>query len=557
MRLIRPLLPTLAAVAAAGALALGLPQGLGPLQPPASPPENPPTPEKILLGKILFWEEQLSSDDTVACGTCHRPERGFSDPRAPVNPGPDGVAPSPDDVFGSPGVIRQDPAGAYAPDAVFALFPQITGRHTPEIVGALYAREAFWDGRASETFVDPQSGTVSIPLGGALESQVVGPPVSDVEMAHEQRDWAQITAKLATARPWALATDPPADAAAHLAAHPDYPSLFAAAFGDPAISAERIAFAIAAYERTLVPDQTPWDRFIAGVPGAMTPDQVAGWNQFNGSARCSLCHVPPLFSDGIFHNLGLRPNGEDAGRQDVTSLFADRGKFKTPSLRNAGLRGRFFHNGQADALDNGPAPGGVDEIYVNGGGPFRDNLDPLLQPLAGQPGIVIPQIFEFVRNGLTDPRVAARQPPFDRPTLYSERHPPGSALFGPAAAGAGGLVPDPIVATPALAGGDDFRIGVRNALGGADAWVALSRAIGSGAPVRGVPLNLGLPLARVVALRLAGASGAAGAGYGTAPLALPANPILVGTEIFAQVFVRDAAAAAGIAASRGARLLVH
>lgn len=551
----RPFL-ALAAAAAAGALAFALPQQGGPLPPPPFPAENPPTLAKALLGKILFWEEQLSSDDTVACGSCHQPGRGFSDPRTPVNPGPDGFAPSPDDVVGSPGVIRQDAAGDYQPDTVFDLFPQVTGRHAPEIVGALYAREAFWDGRAADQFVDPQTGAVSILTGGALESQVIEPPVSGVEMAHAARDWHQIAAKIAAARPWALATNLPPDAAALIQSNPSYPALFAAAFGDPAVTAQRIAFAIATYERSLVPDQTPWDRFIAGQQNAMTPDQIAGWNQFNGPARCANCHTPPVFSDGQFHNLGLRPFQEDAGRMDVTGLFGDRGRFKTPSLRNAGLRPRFFHNGQESQLDNGPAPGGVDQIYVDGGGAFRDNLDPLLLPLAGQPGISIPQIFDFVRNGLTDPRVAASLPPFDRPTLYAERHPPGADLFGPTAAGAGGVQPGLIVATPPLHGGDDFKIGLRRGLGGAAAWVAVSLTPGNGAPRHGVPLNLGLPLLRVESVALDGAAGAPGAGYGTVHLTLPANPALAGAAFHAQGFVRDAAAAGGFAATRGASYVI-
>jgi cytochrome c peroxidase len=556
LRAFKTLIACAAAAAVAVALTSARPQGGGPLPPPLAPPENLPTLDKILLGKILFWEEQLSSDDTVACGSCHSPQAGFSDPRTPVNPGPDGVTPSPDDVFGSPGVVRQDPLGDYAPDPMFDLFPQITGRHAPEIVAALYAPEAFWDGRASDTFVDPQTLLVSIPTGGALESQVVGPPLSDVEMAHEARDWGQVAAKLATARPWALATDHPADAAAQLAAHPDYPSLFQAAFGDPAITAERIAFAIASYERTLVPDQTPWDRFVSGQPNAMTPDQIAGWNQFNGPARCANCHTPPLFSDNRFHNLGLRPFGEDAGRMDVTGLFADRGKFKTPSLRNAGLRPRFFHNGSESQLDNGPGPGGVDQVYVNGGGAFRDNLDPLLLPLAGQPGIVVPQIFEFVRNGLTDPRVAAALPPFDRPTLHGQRVPPGTNVFGPSATGSGGLAPGLIAGVPALAGGE-LKVGVRDARGGASAWLAVSTAAGTGAPVNGVPVNVGLPAKRVLAAQMDGPAGAVGAGYATFRAAIPARSALIGVDLYAQAFVADPAAAAGFAASRGARFTIR
>ena len=87
------------------ALAQGAP---GPLAPPPVPSENPITEAKRVLGKILFWDEQLSSDDSVACGSCHRPAEGGSDPRIAIHPGVDGLTPSPDDTLGSPGVARVD-----------------------------------------------------------------------------------------------------------------------------------------------------------------------------------------------------------------------------------------------------------------------------------------------------------------------------------------------------------------------------------------------------------------------------------------------------------------
>src|SRR6185369_3724667 len=74
------------------------------------PSENPYTYEKAILGKLLFWEEQLSSDNTVACGTCHHPAAGGSDPRAETarHPGPDGLMSTLDDIHGSPGIVRCD-----------------------------------------------------------------------------------------------------------------------------------------------------------------------------------------------------------------------------------------------------------------------------------------------------------------------------------------------------------------------------------------------------------------------------------------------------------------
>ncbi|RMF72248.1 MAG: hypothetical protein D6744_17040, partial [Planctomycetota bacterium] len=293
------------------------------LPPPPAPPQNPITEPKRVLGKILFWDEQLSSDNTIACGTCHLPTFSGADPRPGVNPGLDGLVGTPDDVQGSPGVIRSDSADDYSPDPVFGLVQQVTRRTAQPILMSAYVPLAFWDGRAPGTFIDPQTGLVSIPFGGALESQAVAPPVSDTEMAHENRDWTQITAKLTSARPLALAKDFPPDLAAALSGDSTYPDLFAAAFGDPAITSERIAFAIATYERTLVPDQTPWDAFAAGDPTALTPQQQAGFNALQ-NATCFACHTPPQFTNNSFRNIGLRPVAEDTGRQEVTGNPADR-----------------------------------------------------------------------------------------------------------------------------------------------------------------------------------------------------------------------------------------
>jgi cytochrome c peroxidase len=385
-----------------------------PLPPVPVPPQNPITEPKRLLGKILFWDEQLSSDNSIACGTCHINAQAGSDPRFGRHPGLDTVFNTPDDVIGSPGVVRADDDGNAIVDPLFGLSTQVTPRSAQIVVGSQWSPLLFWDGRASSTFINPENGNVSIPNGGALESQAVGPILSDVEMAHENRDWPQVIAKLTTARPLALAVNLPPDLAAGLSGKPSYPDLFAAAFGDAAITAERIAFAIATYERTLVPNQTPWDRFIANVPGAMTPNQVAGWNFFRGS-QCSACHVPPMFTGNGFRNIGLRPIAEDIGRQAVTGNAADRGRFKVPSLRNTGLKAGYMHNGQLESIDE------VLDFYqgINGQVQFPNNQDPLIAQI-NIPPQVRPQLVDFLVNGLTDPRVANEEFPFDRPTLHSE-----------------------------------------------------------------------------------------------------------------------------------------
>jgi len=262
------IVPVLAPVAARA-------QGLEPVPVPS---ENPITEPKRLLGKILFWDEQVSSNDTMACGGCHQAAAGGVDRRVAVHPGPDGVVPSADDIAGSAGVVRTDPFGVPVPDPVFGLNLQVTRRASLAVISAAYSPELFADGRAGRVFRNPDTGAVSIADLGALENQALGPILSSVEMAREGRTWSDVVSKLQQALPLRDATDVPADLAAAVSSHVPYPELFRAAFGDPAITAERIAFAIATYERTLIPDRTPWDRFIAGDTSALTTQQRSGAN---------------------------------------------------------------------------------------------------------------------------------------------------------------------------------------------------------------------------------------------------------------------------------------
>ncbi|MFQ5653526.1 MAG: cytochrome c peroxidase [Planctomycetota bacterium] len=380
---------------------------LAQLPPMPVPPENPLTPEKAILGKILFWEEQVSGDSSVACGTCHIPGAGGSDPRVAgansIHPGLDGVFATEDDVVGSIGVVRQDCSGALIDDGVFFPERQVTGRRTPSFIGAGFAPDTFWDGRATGEFRDE----IVIVAGGALESQAVGPIMSEVEMGCEGRTWDDVKLKLLAAVPLALATNLPLDISDALVVNPTYPDLFNAAFGSPEITAGRIGMAIASYERTLLPDSTPFDLHDQGVPGALTPDQIAGLNLFD--EHCSVCHAGIELTDNDFHNIGVRPIAEDIGRQEVTGDPADAGKFKTPPLRNVKLRAPFFHNGGKPDLDEVLA-------FYNGGGDFAENLDPEMVEL-NLPNTDLLLIKDFLEGGLTDPRVEFELPPFDRPTL--------------------------------------------------------------------------------------------------------------------------------------------
>ena len=504
------------------------------LPPVPVPSENPITESKRVLGKILFWDEQLSFDNTMACGTCHIPGRGGTDNRVAVNPGLDGIAPSPDDKQASPGVVHQDAAGMYDPVDFFSLQPQVIPRRANLAIFAMFAPELFWDGRASSEFIDPQTGVVVIAAGGALESQAVGPVVSEVEMGHADRDWDEVTAKLVAATPLTLASDLPADMQSAIDSVDGYPALFAEAFGDESISTARIAMAIATYERTLVPDQTPWDAFIAGNQNAMTPQQINGWNAFQNS-RCAACHVPPLFTGNGFRNIGLRPIEEDIGRQAVTDNANDRGRFKVPSLRNAGLEARYMHTGQFNNL------GQVLAFYRNAGGQqFPPNRDPLLNTPIAFPPNVNNDVINFLANGLTDPRVASESFPFDRPTLMSESNPRNPELLGGGTAGSGGFVPAMVANMPPLIGDDGFKVGLDLGLGGATAWLAVSENTPQNGQVARDQLLGPVTLGGLLA----------GEGYATMPWPIPADAALDGRTFFMQWIIEDPAVAGGEALSR-------
>ncbi len=528
------------------------------LPPVNVPSQNPLTPAKVVLGKILFWDEQLSSDDSVACGTCHLPEFGGSDPRTPAarHPGPDGIYATADDSRGSPGVVHQDVAGDFQPVAGFGLQRQVTRRTANTTLGAAYHDNLFWDSRASTQFTDPETLQILIPYSGALESQAVGPILSPVEMGHDGRTWQDVRNKLQAAQPLALATGLPADVVLALQQNPSYPQLFTAAFGDPAISAARIAYAIASYERTQIPNDTPWDRFMAGNNNAMTPTEQAGWVLFQGAGRCNACHIEPTFHDDQSHVLGLRPAREDYGLGAISNMAFDDGAFKTPTLRNAGLRPRLFHNGQSPALGDATQatdPESVHNIYRNGGGVERTNLDPFLLPLSqlGVTNADMQTMLEFVRTALTDARCAQGLPPFDHPQLRSMTVPPpvvsGQAL-------AGSSEPFLVDTVPTYLGNHEWKLGLAAGYDATLAYLGYGlRAMAPGISYGGLPWNVDVLDGRL--LPLSGAPGAPG--YATWRLPIPNDTNLLNFGFHFQLWGLDAQAPGGISTSRGTRFVVQ
>ncbi len=511
-----------------------------PLWTPSSPIQNPPNEAKRVLGKILFWDEQLSSDNTMSCGTCHIPSAGGSDPRPAINPGFDGAFGTPDDVVGSKGVASLDAMDEYLRNEFFGLEPQVGGRVSSTNLMAMFSGSLFWDGRAEFSFVDPESGQELFQSGvGGLEIQALAPILNTSEMAHQGRTWTQVKDKLGGVRPLALASEIPSDMRDAVLAHPTYPGLFEDAFGDPEINAVRIAFALATYQRTLVPNQTPWDLWNDGDMSAMTPEQTEGLELFQESG-CATCHAAPTFTNNDFMADGVRPSFEDRGRGEVTGNAFENGDFRTPSLRNVGLRPHLMHNGRFD-LDQ------VFDFYAHRGPmtPFLADAHFLIQTPIAFDTATEDKIKHFLRTGLTDPRVENEEFPFDRPALYSEVVDFNPILFGSGVPGLDGHVPLMVALGVPNIGNDDFKIGITDTRNGASAFVAVSSTPPTGdlldtSDLRGpfILSNDGAPMT----------------GTGTFRYPIPNDPSLDGTTVYLQWLVSDPNAPDGFARSKVARL---
>ena len=377
------------------------------------PNANPKNENKRILGKILFWEEQLATDNSIACGSCHLPAFSGADKRFGLAPGFDNQLNTKDDVIGSIGVVNRDHLGGIIKHPIYGNNQQVTDRSAQPFFLSLWANELFWDGRAKSKFIGPDDNSIVIPYGGALENQALGPLTSSVEMAKQGQLPSEIINKLTYSKPLALADNFPDDIQVQLKKHPNYSELFKAAFGDDTINITRIAMAIANYERSLIANQTLWDKAMKGEAELPYLENL-GWEYFKQSG-CQTCHTPPLFTDNKFYNIGIKGRNTDKGRQNVSLNDKDIGAMKVPSLRNVGLKTTYMHTGQFSNLDQ------VFDAYANV--PFKDMASQLpsgekydFQFRENQRRAII----AFLTNALTDERVKNELFPFDRPKLRSE-----------------------------------------------------------------------------------------------------------------------------------------
>ena len=288
------------------AVPIGAPVELKPplgLPPVPIPLDNPPTADTIALGRRLFYDPRLSVDSTVSCSSCHNPALGFSDG-------------------------RQLPEGVRR---------QKGRRNAPSLLNAAYRDAFFWDGRSP-----------------SLEAQAEEPVQNPLEMAHTLQG-----------------------AAARLMSDPGYRAAFERAFGPGPIAYDEVGKAIASFERTLICGNSPFDRYFYGHdPSALSESAKRGLEIFRNPAEgnCATCHTIgdqyALFTDNKFHNDSVGPTSDDGDPIDlghflISRMEADKGAFRTPSLRNVVLTAPYFHDGSRATLQD------VIGFYIRGGNPVR------------------------------------------------------------------------------------------------------------------------------------------------------------------------------------------
>ncbi len=517
------------------------------LAPPPEPPENPVTAAKAFLGKTLFWEEQLSATNTMACGTCHQPSAGGNDQRSEegvfssLHPGNDGRFNTPDDIIGSPGVVLNGEDGSYLFDSLFGLNPQVTNRKAKDMIDSGYGEEMAWDGRISGEFVDPLTGLTVIADNASLESQVIQPPINTAEMAHIGMNWSQIVDKIEEVTPLALSPSLPESLEVWIGGR-SYPELFQEVYGDPVITATRVAFAVATYERTLFGDRTAFDRVNSGIQQDHEGIKNLGRNVFQQS-RCDECHtsennpVPGfrgLLADNDFHYIGVRPQNADLGRFTVTGNNADRGRIKTPNLRNVGQRSVFMMDGKFSSLEE------VVDFYDRGGdfnAPNKSNDIRNLNLNNNEKRALV----SFLREDLTDPRVKNELPPFDRPTLFSESAYLVPRIHSGGVAGAEGTIPRVAVAEPPIVGNSNFTIGISESLAGSEATLVVD--------IKDPGEFQVVPEAGAIARSTIQLSGSGSEGWGSTIIEIPYDASLIGQTLYGRWYVAESADTSQIAVS--------
>ena len=277
---------------------------------PQAPKDNPTTPAKVALGRLLFWDPLLSGPQDVACASCHHPQNGYAEDRD-LSLGVTGIG---------LGKSRHQAPGSTIP---------IVKRNSPTVVNIAFS------GSDESGRYDPATAPMFWDMRvKSLEKQALEP----LKALEEMRE-----------NTYPEGDEAVASVVAKLQANAEYRSLFAGAFGSAQpVSAENLGRAIAAFERTLLANNSPFDRYMRGDRSAMTEEQVSGMQRFE-RVGCIKCHNGPMFSDYKLHVMGVPDNPALPASDDgAEKTYA----FRTASLRNLTFTAPYEHNGMFRTLSD-------------------------------------------------------------------------------------------------------------------------------------------------------------------------------------------------------------
>lgn len=362
-------------------------------------PLNPLTDEKVALGQLLYHETGLAiapmheiSRGTYSCASCHHAAAGFQAGRFQgISDGGWG--------FGQNGLDRQK-AASYQADEI-----DVQPIRTPTTLNVAYQVNMLWNGQFGAT--GSNIGTEAYwKEDTPIETNFLG--YEGVEV--------QAIAGLSVHR---------LDMDSTLLVSTVYQSLFDDVFKeiptDERYGKEYMGQAIAAYERTLLPNEAPFQKWLQGNKEALSEQEKLGAILFFGKANCGSCHNGPALNDMAFHAIGMAnlddcpeevfktPSDDPAhlGRASFTGIAEDEYKFKTPQLYNLKDSPFFGHGGTFRTLRDVV-------VYKNQAIPQNSNvtsakIDPLFQPLSLSEE-EINQVTSFLRTALYDPNLTRYLP---------------------------------------------------------------------------------------------------------------------------------------------------
>ncbi|MCF0073035.1 cytochrome-c peroxidase [Dyadobacter sp. CY261] len=273
------------------------------------PADNPSTPEKVALGRLLFFDPVLSGNKDIACATCHQPEFNYAE-FLETSIGVNGVGRGQNRRFSDPNDIP------------------FVKRNSQSVLNTAFnglLKNAEYDPASAPMFWDMRAR--------GLEQQALEPIKTLEEMRgsafHESNVLDEVVSRLVKI--------------------PAYRELFSRAFPSEAssISQLNLSRAIAAYERTLIATNTRFDQYMRGDSNALSTGEKEGLNAFLVTG-CAKCHSGPMFSDFKLHTLGV----PDTGNRKESDFGANKNyAFRTPSLRNLRYTAPYMHSGKFTTLD--------------------------------------------------------------------------------------------------------------------------------------------------------------------------------------------------------------